>query len=95
MLHELDLDMLPFVGEALTQLRHEVGDTAGGPIVYSHDTRYLDLKASSREVKTRARYFLYRWVNLFKTDESRRRYMWWWRCEYTMGPGCFVYRYTV
>ena len=52
MLHELDLDMLPFVGEALTQLRHEVGDTAGGPIVYSHDTRYLDLKASSREVNT-------------------------------------------
>lgn len=28
MLHELDLDMLPFVGEALTQLRQEVGEEA-------------------------------------------------------------------
>ena len=27
-LHELDLDMLPFVGEALTELRKEVGDSA-------------------------------------------------------------------
>ena len=28
MMHELDLDMLPFVGEALSILRDEVGDTA-------------------------------------------------------------------
>ena len=38
MLHELDLDMLPFVGEALTQLRQEVGDNSavlGGALTRS------------------------------------------------------------